>query len=148
MLTMLVSRATTLPPELKAYDFARAYYVEDGGIVISPQDGFHCSGGVKTPEGIRLMPGQVFIQFDPDHHVMEVYKFVSLDPGEKRAHFHEHRYHYEVVQDAHGKRHILPGASIDTSDFYLSHFRLLEWFDFAFPYVELHPGEQGWRSRP
>src|SRR5277367_4854173 len=81
---MIPSHATTLPPELKAYDFARAYYVEDGGIVIAPQDGFYSSGGVQTPEGIRLMPGQTFIQFDPGHLVMEDYKFASLDPGERR----------------------------------------------------------------
>jgi hypothetical protein len=145
---MIPSHATTLPPELKAYDFARAYYVEDGGVVIAPQDGLHCIGGARTPEGIRIMPGQTFIQFDPNHLVMEVYKFVRLDPGERRAHFHERRYLYEANKDAHGKRHVIIGAYIDSDDFYLSHFRLLEWFDFAFPYVEIHPGEQGWRTRP
>ena len=142
------SHATTLPPELKAYDFARAYYVEDGGVVIVPQEGFYCTGGVRTPEGIRLTPGQTFIQFDESRLIMEVYKFVSLDPGERRAHFHERRYRYEVTKDAHGKRHIVPGNYIDSDDFYLSHFRLLEWFDFAFPYLEIHPGEQNWRTRP
>jgi len=145
---MAASHATTLPPELKAYDFARAYYVEDGGVVISPQEGFYTMGGVQTPEGIRLMPGQVFAQLDESRFIMEVYKFVSLDPGERRAHFHEHRYHYKVATDAHGKRHIVPQDSIDSEDFYLSHFRLLEWFDFAFPYLEIHPGEENWRTRP
>jgi hypothetical protein len=142
------SRATTLPPELKAYDFARAYYVEDGGVVISPQDGFYTSGGIPTPEGIRIMPGHTFIQFDPARLIMEVYKFVSLDPDERRAHFHERRYHYKVEKDAHGKNHIIPLDYIDSDDFYLSHFRLLEWFDFAFPYIEISPGEQHWRTRP
>jgi len=146
--SLTASRATTLPPELKAYDFARAYYVEDGGVVIAPQEGFYCVGGVQTPEGIRIMPGHTFIQFDEAHLIMEVYKFVSLDPGERRAHFHERRYHYEVAKDAHGKNRIIPQEYIDSDDFYLSHFRLLEWFDFAFPYIEIHPGEQGWRTRP
>jgi hypothetical protein len=145
---MRTSHATTLPPELKAYDFARAYYVEDGGVVISPQEGFYSTGGVQTPEGIRLMPGQVFIQFDESRLIMEVYKFVSLDPGERRAHFHERRYYYTVTKDANGKRHVNPQGFIDSSDFYLSHFRLLEWFDFAFPYLEIHPGEENWRTRP
>jgi hypothetical protein len=145
--TVNIACATTLPPELKAYDFAKAYYVEDGGVVIVPQDGFYSSGGVQTPEGIRLMPGQVFIQFDPGQLIMEVYKFVSLDPGERRAHFHESRYHYTREKTAHGKYHINPGNYIDGTDFYLSHFRLLEWFDFAFPYMEIHPGEQLWRTR-
>jgi hypothetical protein len=113
-----------------------------------PQEGFYCSGGVQTPEGIRLMPGQVFIQFDESRSILEVYRFVSLDPGERRAHFHESRYHYTVGKDAHGKRKIDIGPLIDTSDFYLSHFRLLEWFDFAFPYIEIHPGEENWRTRP
>jgi hypothetical protein len=141
------ARATTLPPEFKAYDFARAYYVEDGGVVIAPQDGFYSSGGVPTPEGIRLMPGQLFIQFDETRHVMEVYRFVSLDPGERQARFHERRYRYKVATDAHGKDHFVPGAFVDSTDFYLSHFRLLEWFDFAFPNIEIHPGEQTWRTR-
>jgi len=148
LLTAQIANATTLPPELKAYDFARAYYVEDGGVVIVPQDGFSCLGGVQTPEGIRLMPGQTFIQFDPDHLIMEVYKFVRLNPGERRAHFHESRYHNKTIEDAQGKRHVIPGEYIDSDDFYLSHFRLLEWFDFAFPYIEIHPGEQYWRTRP
>jgi hypothetical protein len=146
--TIASCHATTLPPELKAYDFARAYYVEDGGVVIVPQEGFYCSGGVQTPEGIRLKPGQVFIQFDESRLIMEVYKFISLDAGERRAHFHEARYHYKVTKDAHGKRHVIPQEYIDSTDFYLSHFRLLEWFDFAFPYIEIHPGEQNWRTRP
>ena len=145
---MAASLATTLPPELKAYDFARAYYVEDGGVVIVPQEGFYSTGGAQTPEGIRLRPGQVFIQFDESRLIMEVYKFVSLDPGERRAHFHERRCYYTIAIDAHGKRHINPQGFIDSSDFYLSHFRLLEWFDFAFPYIEIHPGEQNWRTRP
>jgi len=145
---MIPSHATTLPPELKAYDFARAYYVEDAGVVISPQEGFYSTGGVQTPEGIRLMPGQVFIQFDESRLIMEVYKFVSLDPGERRARFHERRYHYKVTVDAHGKRHVIPQELIDSEDFYLSHFRLLEWFDFAFPYLDIHPGEENWRTRP
>jgi hypothetical protein len=146
--TTASSHATTLPPELKAYDFARAYYVEDGGVVIVPQEGFYSTGGVKTSEGIRLMPGQVFIQFDESRLILEMYRFVSLDPGERRAHFHETRYHYTVSKDAQGKRHVEIGPLIDRSDFYLSHFRMLEWFDFAFPYIEIHPGEENWRTRP
>jgi hypothetical protein len=145
---MAQAHATTLPPELKAYDFARAYYVEDGGVVISPQEGFYCTGGVQTPEGIRLMPGQDFIQFDESRHILEVYRFANLDPGERRAHFHESRYHYTVTKNGGGQRHIDPQEFIDSSDFYLSHFRLLEWFDFAFPYLEIHPGEENWRTRP
>ena len=147
LLTAQIASGTTLPPELKAYDFARAYYVEDGGVTIAPQEGFHCVGGVQTPDGIRLMPGQMFIQFDEARLTMEVYQFVRLDAGERRAHFHERRYHYEVAKDGRGKDRILPQAYIDSDDFYLSNFRLLEWFDFAFPYLEIHPGEQSWRTR-
>src|SRR5271163_3636412 len=93
--TMTASHATTMLPEMKAYDFARAYYIEDGGIVIVPQDGFYCPGAVKTPEGLRIMPGQTFIQFDPSRMIMEVYKFTHLDPDERRAFFHERRYRYK-----------------------------------------------------
>jgi hypothetical protein len=145
---ILSGRATTLPPELKAYDFARAYYVEDGGVVIAPQEGFYCRGGLQTPEGILIKPGQLFVQFDESRFILEVYRFVSLDTGERRAHFHESRYRYYVTTGAQGERHINIADHIDSSDFYLSHFRLLEWFDFAFPYLEIHPGEQNWRTRP
>ncbi len=141
------ARATTLGPELKAYDFARAYYVEDGGIVIAPREGFYCPQGVQTPEGIRVMPGQTFIQFDAGKLIMEVYKFVRLDADQRRAFFHERRYHYTVGTNAEDKRVFIRGAYIDSDDFYLSKFRLLEWFDFAFPGVDLSPGEQYWRTR-
>ncbi len=68
--TTAISRATTMLPEMKAYDFAHAYYIEDGGIVIVPQSGFYCPHAVKTPEGVRIMPGQTFTQFEsgPDGH--------------------------------------------------------------------------------
>jgi hypothetical protein len=145
---MLSSHATMLPPELKAYDFARAYYIEDGGIVIAPQDGFYCPGAVKTPEGLRIVPGQSFIQFDPARLVMESYQFTRLDADERRAYFHERRYHYKVVRTDENKWQIVRQNFIDSDDFYLSHFRALEWFDFAFPGFEIHPGEQLWRTRP
>jgi hypothetical protein len=145
---MIPSHATTLIPELKAYDFARAYYIEDGGIIIVPQDGFYCPSAVKTPEGLRIMPGQTFIQFDPARMIMEVYQFTRLDSDERRAYFHERRYHYKVVRTEQNKWRIIRQDYIDSDDFYLSRFRALEWFDFAFPDVEIHPGEQLWRTRP
>jgi len=141
------SRATTLLPEMKAYDFARAYYIEDGGIVIVPQGGFYCPHAVKTPEGLRIMPGQTFIQFDPARMIMEVYTFKRLDADEKRAYFHERRYRYKVVRTGQKKWRIIPLNYIDSDDFYLTQFRALEWFDFAIPDVEIHPGEELWRTR-
>lgn len=143
-----VARATTLIPELKAYDFARAYYIEDGGIVIVPQDGFYCPQAVKTPEGVRVMPGQTFTQFDPNRLIMEVYKFTRLDTETNRAYFHERRYHYKVIRTPENKWRIIQQDYIDSKDFYLTQFRALEWTDFAFPDVEIHPGEQLWRTRP
>ena len=142
------ARATTMIPELKAYDFARAYYIEDGGIVIVPQDGFYCPQAVKTPEGLRVMPGQSFTQFDPARMIMEVYKFTRLDDATHRAYFHERRYHYKVIRTPQDKWRIIQQDYIDSGDFYLTQFRALEWFDFAFPYAEIHPGEQLWRTRP
>jgi hypothetical protein len=69
-----ITRATTLPPELNAYDFGEAYYIEDGGVVVSPYaNGFYCPHGIATPEGIRVMPGGMFIQFDEGQQVEEVY---------------------------------------------------------------------------
>ncbi len=144
----LPTRATTLWPELKAYDFARAYYIEDGGIVIVPQDGFYCPGAEKTPEGLKIVPGQSFTQFDPSRMIMEVYQFTRLDADGHRAYFHERRYHYKVIRTPKNKWRIIQQDYIDSDDFYLSRFRLLQWFDGAFPDVELHPGEQLWRTRP
>ena len=146
--TLSVGRATTMIPELKAYDFARACYIEDGGIVIVPQDGFYCPQAVKTPEGLRVMPGQGFTQFDPARHIMEVYTFTHLDNDTHRAYFYERRYHYKVVRTPQNKWRIVQQDYIDSIDFYLTQFRALEWFDFAFPYTEIHPGEQLWRTRP
>ena len=143
-----VGHATTMIPEMKAYDFARAYYIEDGGIVIVPQDGFYCPQAVKTPEGLRVMPGQTFTQFDPARMIMETYKFTRLDPDGRRAFFHERRYRYKVVRTDEGKLRIVPLNYIDSDDFFLSRFRALEGFDFAFPGFEIHPGEQLWRTRP
>lgn len=145
---MLTSHATTLWPELKAYDFARAYYLEDGGITLVPQDGFLCPGATPTPEGLHITPGQTFTQFDPSRMIMEVYQFTRLEKDERRAWFHERRYRYEVVRTDANKLRIVPLNQLDSDDFFLTHWRALEWFDLAFPDIEIHPGEELWRTRP
>ena len=144
----LPSHATTLWPELKAYDFCRAYYLEDGGITLQPQDGFYGPEGTQTPEGLHFKPGQWFIQFDPARMVMEVYTFLRIDPNEHRGYFHEKRYHYKVIRTDDGKQRIIPLDYINSYDFYLTHWRALEWLDNAIPDVEIHPGEDLWRTRP
>ena len=145
--TTLPSHATTLWPELKAYDFCRAYYLEDGGITLQPQDGFYGPDGTETPEGLHFTPGQWFIQFDPARMIMEVYTFLRIDPGEHRGYFHEKRYHYKVVRTPENKLRIVPLDYINSVDFYLTHWRALQWFDNAIPDVEIHPGEDLWRTR-
>jgi hypothetical protein len=142
------SRATTLWPELKAYDFARAYYLEDGGITLVPQDGFSCAHATPTPDGLHIAPGQTFTQFDPSRMIMEVYAFKRIDKDERRAYFHERRYRYEVVRADNGRPRIVPLNYLDSDDFFLTHWRALEWFDFAITDVEIHPGEELWRTRP
>jgi hypothetical protein len=142
------SHATTLWPELKAYDFARAYYLEDGGITLVPQDGFSCPDATETPEGLHITPGQTFTQFDPSRLIMEVYTFTRLDKDERRAWFHERRYRYKVVRTEANKLRLVPLNYLDSGDFFLTHWRALEWFDGAFPDIEIHSGEQLWRTRP
>ena len=142
------THATTLAPELKAYDFCRAYYLEDGGITLVPQDGFYCATATHTPEGLHIAPGMNFTQFDPARHIMEVYHFIRITPDERRGFFHEQRYHYKVVRTPEKKWRIFRQDYIDSDDFYLSQFRQWEWLDGVFPDFEVHPGEQLWRTRP
>ena len=149
LVPMLRLPATTLAPELKAYDFAEAYYIEDGGVVISPYShGFLCTDGIETPEGIRLMPGGAFMQFDATRMVVDKYKLLHLNPEGTRAFFQQRTFRYKVVKDARGHYHDVIGQQVASNDFYLSKWRSLEWFDHAFPYIEIHPGAQGWRTRP
>ena len=54
--SMAPSHATTLPPELKAYDFARAYYVEDGGVV---SDGSDVTDSRVVADGSVVADGRV-----------------------------------------------------------------------------------------
>ena len=143
------SRATTLPPEMKAYDFGEAYYIEDGGVVVSPYaNGFYCPHGIKTPEGVRVMPGNYFIQFDEGQQVEEVYHLLRVTPDEKRAFFHEDIYKYSTAKDAQGRWYEQRGRKVDADDFYLSHWRSFEWFDHVFVGLSLHPGLETWRTRP
>ncbi len=142
-------RATTLPPELKAYDFGEAYYIEDGGVVISPYvNGFYCAHGIPTPEGIRVMPGDSFTQFDEGQQVEEVYHLLRVTGDERRAFFHEDIYKYSTMKDAQGRWCERRGRQVDRDDFYLSHWRSLEWFDHVFTGLDLHPGLETWRTRP
>jgi hypothetical protein len=146
--TIASSHATTLWPELKAYDFCRDYYLEDGGITLVPQDGFYCPEATKTPEGLHIAPGQTFVQFDPARMIMEVYTFERIDKNEHRGYFREKRYRYEVVRTPENRQRIVPLNYLDSHDFYLTRWRALEWFDGAFPDFEIHPGEDLWRTRP
>jgi hypothetical protein len=144
-----ILRATTLPPELKAYDFGEAYYIEDGGVVVSPYaNGFSCPDGIPTPEGVRVMPGRFFIQFDEGQQVEEVYHLLRVTPDEKRAFFHEDIYKYSTAKDAQGRWYEKRGRKVDDDDFYLTHWRSLEWFDHVFVGLSLHPGLETWRTRP
>jgi len=144
--TVADSNATTLPPELKAYDFAEAYSLEKNSVVISPyHHGFYCSSGVQTSRDIRIVPGDTFLQYDPARMVVEDYCFVRFDAAERRAFFHERSFHYKVVKDAHGKSRYVRQELIDTDDFYLTGFRALEPFDRVFTNIELHPGSQDWK---
>jgi hypothetical protein len=145
----MAARATTLPPELKAYDFGEAYYIEDGGVVVSPYaNGFYCPHGIETPEGVRVTPGGLFIQFDEGQQVEEVYHLLRVTPDERRAFFHEDIYKYSTAKDAQGRWYEKRGRKVDTDDFYLSHWRSLEWFDHVFTGLDLHPGLEAWRTRP
>jgi hypothetical protein len=146
LLLLGAAHATTLPPELKACDFAEAYYLEDGGIVISPYPhGFFCPQGTETPEGIRVMPGDTFYQYDSGHQICEEYHFLRLS-GEQ-AFFHERLFHYHVARNARGRLAAVRDTCFATDDFYLTQFRGLEWADHVFTNVDLHPGLQEWRSK-
>jgi hypothetical protein len=149
LLAPMAGRATTLPPELKAYDFAEAYYLEDGGVVIAPyHHGFYCEDGIQTPEGIRIMPGGSFLQYDASRMVVDEFKLLKLNPEGTRAYFHQWTYRYKTEKDANGHWQYIRQELLATNSFYLTKTRILQWFDFAFPGVEIHPGAEGWRSRP
>jgi len=141
--------ATMLPPEFTAYDFSEAYYIEDGGVVISPYaHGFYCKDGIQTPEGIRIMPGKTFMQFDASRMIVDEYKLLYLNKPQNRAYFHQKSYLYSVVKDAKGKYHDIIGKQVASNHFYLTKWRGLEWADHVFTNIEIHPGAQAWRTRP
>ncbi len=142
------ARASTLPPELKAYDFAQAYYIEDGGIVIVPYDyGFSCPKYTETPEGLRVMPGGTFAQYDPQHQVDQEFHFVRLSEDGTQAYFHERVYACHAVTSPNGRPAHVHVRLLGSNDFYLSKFRDLEWFDFVFGTIQMHPGLAEWQSK-
>ena len=140
------AQASTLPPELKAYDFGEAYYIEDGGVVISPYThGFYCPEGTLTPEGIRVMPGQRFIQFNSDRKLEQEFYLVRISDDGSRAFFYEWIYRYEMGREkSRRESHPVRQKLVETDAFYLSRFRGLEWFDHVFANVEIHPGAWEW----
>jgi hypothetical protein len=148
LLVSATASASTLPPELKAYDFAQAYYIEDGGIVIVPYDyGFSCPKYVETPEGLRVMPGGTFSQYDPQHEVDQVFHFDRLSADGTQAYFQERVYACHAVVDARGNPAHVRARLIGSNHFYLSQFRDLEWFDFVFGSIQMHPGLAEWQSK-
>ncbi len=143
-----MARASTLPPELKAYDFAQAYYIEDGGIVIVPYDyGFSCPAYTETPEGLRVMPGGTFSQYDPQHQVDQEFRFLRLSADGTQAFFRERVYACHPASAPSGKPAHVRYRLLGTNKFYLSQFRDLEWFDFVFGNIQMHPGLAEWQSK-
>ena len=148
VLALAGARASTLPPELKAYDFCQAYYIEDGGIVIVPYSyGFSCPQYVETPEGLRVMPGGTFSQYDPQHQVDQVFRFTRLSEDGTQAYFHERVYQCRPATGPTGKPAHSRVRLLGSNDFYLSQFRDLEWFDFVFGNIQMHPGLAEWQSK-
>jgi len=80
--------------------------------------------------------------------IVDHYQLLRLNKEGTRAFFHQRTYRYKVTKDEQGRYRDVIGEQIDSNDFYLTKWRSLEWFDHAFPYVEIHPGAQGWRTRP
>jgi hypothetical protein len=148
LLADVAARASTLPPELKAYDFAQAYYIEDGGLVIVPYDyGFSCPRYVETPEGLRVMPGGTFSQYDPQHQVDQEFHFVRLSDDGTQAFLRERVYACHAVTAPNGQPAHVRDRLIGANHFYLSQFRDLEWFDFVFGDIQMHPGLAEWQSK-
>lgn len=144
--TLLTAQATTLPPELKAYDFAEGYSLSDEGLLIVPYPhGFHTTSGKNIPGGLLLQPGDQFLQYDPSRMICDEYQLLRVNRA--RAFLHQVSYRYRVETDSHGKTHYRRGLSTGTGDFYLTRFRSLKPFDQVFTDIELHPGAQAWRTR-
>lgn len=138
-------RATTLPPELKAYDFAEGYRLAPDGIVVQPyHHGFASGSARRVDGGLLLRPGDTFTQYHDERLTCSAFTFVRREGD--RAFFREETYRYTMAGPRHHQRRVR-GPLLDTDTFYLTRFRLLEPFDQVFPEIELHPGDQMWRTR-
>jgi len=148
LLASAAVQASTLAPDLKAYDFCRAYSIENGGVILAPYPyGFYTTDGTKVPHGIQFMPGDRFMQFDASRMVVDQYRLVRLGAQGTRAFFHQVTCRYKVVK-YNGKFRDIIGQQVDSEDFYITKWRSAGWYDSVFPLIRLNPGAQAWRTRP
>jgi hypothetical protein len=137
----------TPPLETSACNFAKAYYIQDGGVVVVPLDhGFFYRHGVATPEGVRFKPGDTFVQYSSDRRTERDYWLMRVNWFNNRAYFHEQIYRYKLVRNSRGKLHRVRTRLLAAHDFTLTHFRGLVAFDHGFRSIEMHPGTQLWRN--
>jgi hypothetical protein len=138
--------AGSASPPLTTCDFARAYYIQDGGIVVKPyKHGFYYRHGVATPEGIIFRPGDTFVVYDSDRHVERVYWLLRVNLFNNRAYFHEQVYRYRVVTNSQGRTHRARRGLLVSKDFSLAHFRGLVAFDHSVYNIEMRPGSVLWQ---
>ncbi len=142
------SSSSSCKPEWKTCEFAKGYYIEDGGIVVRPPDhGFYYQHGVETPEGVRFKPGDTFATYDTQRHIEKVYWLMKVNWSNSRAYFHQQVYGYKVVKNRSGQYHKVRVAMLAKRDFSLTHYRGLVAWDHSFTNIEMHPGTQLWRNR-
>jgi hypothetical protein len=127
-------------------DFAQAYYIQDGGIVVVPyKHGFYYRHGVETPQGIVFRPGDTFVVYDSKRHLERIYWLTRVNLFNNRAYFHEQIYHYRVLTNADGKTYRSRRGMLASKDFNLTHFRGLVAFDHEVRNIEARPGSILWQ---
>jgi hypothetical protein len=140
------SHAGSSAPPLTTCDFAKAYYIQDGGLVVKPyKHGFYYRHGVPTPEGIIFRPGDTFVVYDSTRHVERVYWLLRVNLFNNRAYLHEQIYRYKLATDSHGRTYHARRGLLVSKDFSLAHFRGLVAFDHSVYNIEMRPGSLLWQ---
>jgi hypothetical protein len=148
LLAVLAGSAQGGAPDFtsSACEFGKAYYIEDGGVVVVPMDhGFHYKHGVETLDGVRFRPGDWFVQYDFKQRVVHYYWLKRVNGLNSRAFFHEQTYRYKTVKNSRGKPHRVRTKLVATKDFSVTHFRGLV-ADHVFNTIEMKPASPLWRG--
>lgn len=146
LLLALPLSANELPYDFQAYDFCESYQFTGQGLLITVHNGDDLLvHNRKTHGEITLKEGDFFRRFVPGRAWVDTYTLTQMTS--QRAYFIKQRNSFTFDPNGPYQKKVLLGRQLDQTNFFLPKDHYFGWIGWLFPTIEIHPGDQVWRTR-